>query len=89
MDRFNHAGFTATVEFDTDDQLFVGHLAGVSDIVGFHAETMADFEAAFREAVDDYRASFLPGSLVDSTSPRLGASIDGVAIAFTDGDDHH
>ncbi|HWA22183.1 MAG TPA: type II toxin-antitoxin system HicB family antitoxin [Caulobacterales bacterium] len=47
-------GFTARVEYDADDKLFVGHLAGVNDIVGFHADTVAGLEAAFREAIDDY-----------------------------------
>jgi predicted HicB family RNase H-like nuclease len=29
-------------------------LAGVNDVVGFHADTVENLKAAFREAVDDY-----------------------------------
>ncbi len=29
-------------------------MAGIRDIVGFHGESVADLEAAFHEAVDDY-----------------------------------
>ena len=32
----------------------MGRLIGVEEIVGFHADTVADLRAAFEEAVDDY-----------------------------------
>lgn len=53
----NHKGFHARIEFDAEDELFVGHLAGINDVVGFHAETVADLRAAFEEAVEDYIAT--------------------------------
>jgi predicted HicB family RNase H-like nuclease len=49
-----HNGYCARVEYDPHDRVFVGHLAGINDVIGFHAETVADLEAALREAVDDY-----------------------------------
>ena len=49
-----HKGYFARIEFDADDHVFVGHIAGINDIVGFHADAVADLEAAFHEAVDDY-----------------------------------
>lgn len=49
-----YKGYAATVEFDPDDEIFVGRLAGINDIVGFHADSVADLKAAFHEAVDDY-----------------------------------
>jgi predicted HicB family RNase H-like nuclease len=52
-----YRGYTARVEFDPDDRLFVGHLAGIRDIVGFHGASVDELEAAFHEAVDDYVAS--------------------------------
>ena len=52
-----YKGFSARVEFDPDDQLFIGRLVGTTDVVGFHAETQEGIEAAFREAVDDYLAA--------------------------------
>ncbi len=33
---------------------FIGHIAGIKDVVGFHAETATELKAAFEEAVDDY-----------------------------------
>lgn len=54
MNTLEHAGYRARVELDAEDQIFVGRIEGISDIVGFHAETIEALEAAFREAVEDY-----------------------------------
>jgi predicted HicB family RNase H-like nuclease len=50
----SYKGYTARIEFDDDDGIFFGRIAGIRDGVGFHADTVADLRAAFREAVDDY-----------------------------------
>jgi predicted HicB family RNase H-like nuclease len=49
-------GYQATVEFDADDEVFFGHLAGISDVIGFHGTTVSELKAAFHESVDDYLA---------------------------------
>jgi predicted HicB family RNase H-like nuclease len=49
-----HKGYVARVEFDADDRIFVGRIAGIEDGVGFHADTVDGLLAAFEEAVDDY-----------------------------------
>ncbi|MDE0631119.1 MAG: type II toxin-antitoxin system HicB family antitoxin [Caldilineaceae bacterium] len=46
--------YTACNGYSEDDGCFVGHIAGISDIVGFHGESVAELRAAFEEAVDDY-----------------------------------
>jgi predicted HicB family RNase H-like nuclease len=57
MNTMTHGGYSARVEFDGDDRLFVGHIAGIRDIVGFHGESVSELEAAFGEAVDNYLAA--------------------------------
>lgn len=52
-----YKGYVAPVEFDADDGIFVGRLAGIRDGVGFHGESVAELRAAFEEAVDDYVAT--------------------------------
>ncbi|BBP61003.1 hypothetical protein PHLH4_45930 [Pseudomonas sp. St316] len=37
-----------------EDGLFVGHIAGIKDVVGFHGESVSELRAAFEEAVTDY-----------------------------------
>lgn len=49
-----YKGYKARVEFDAEDGCFIGHIAGIKDVVGFHGETVAEMKAAFAEAVDDY-----------------------------------
>ena len=51
-----YKGYSARIEFDEADRIFVGHLAGIRDIIGFHGSSVDELEAAFHEAVDDYLA---------------------------------
>ncbi len=53
-DILSYNGYNAKIEFDADDRIFFGRLAGINDGIGFHADTVEDLIAAFREAVDDY-----------------------------------
>ena len=50
----SYKGYTARIEYDDEDGIFFGRIAGISDGVGFHAETVEDLRAAFHEAVEDY-----------------------------------
>ena len=54
MNTMTYRGFTARVDFSAEDECFVGRLLGTSDVVGFHAESVAALKAAFIEAVEDY-----------------------------------
>lgn len=54
MNAMRYKGYAARVEFDADDRIFVGHLAGIRDIIGFHGSSVEELETAFHEAVDDY-----------------------------------
>jgi predicted HicB family RNase H-like nuclease len=54
MKALAYKGYAARVEFDPEDALLTGRIAGISDIVGFYADTVPDLIAAFHEAVDDY-----------------------------------
>jgi len=49
-----YKGYSARVEFDPDDLIFFGRIAGIEDGIGFHADTVTGLVAAFEEAVDDY-----------------------------------
>ena len=37
----NYKGYHADFGYSDDDDCFVGHIAGISDVVGFHAESMS------------------------------------------------
>lgn len=54
MNVMNYKGYAARIEYSDEDGCFVGHLAGIRDIVGFHGESVSELKAAFEAAVDDY-----------------------------------
>ncbi len=54
MKGMNYKGYFAKVEFDSEDHVFVGHIIGIRDVVGFHGESVTELETAFHEAVDNY-----------------------------------
>ena len=54
MNILTFRGYSATVEFDSEDMILTGRIAGLNDVIGFHAETPAALVEAFHEAVDDY-----------------------------------
>jgi predicted HicB family RNase H-like nuclease len=49
-----YKGYAARIEYSDEDGCFVGHIAGIRDVIGFHGETVAELRTAFEEAVDDY-----------------------------------
>lgn len=57
MNTMTHKGFAARVEYSEDDGCFIGHIAGIRDVIGFHGESVAELRTAFEEAVDDYLES--------------------------------
>ena len=50
-------GYSARIEYSDEDECFVGHIAGINDIIGFHGESVNELRSAFEEAVDDYLAA--------------------------------
>ncbi len=40
MNTMNHGGYTARIEFDERDNLFVGRILGLRSIISFHGETV-------------------------------------------------
>ena len=46
--------YRAHIAYSEEDGCFVGHIAGITDIIGFHADTEPALQEAFEEAVEDY-----------------------------------
>lgn len=49
--------YTAKIEYDAVDNIFVGRVIGIKDVISFHGESIADLQTAFRESIDDYLAA--------------------------------
>lgn len=52
-----YRGYVASMSFDADDKIIVGRVLDVDDIITFHGESVAEFEASFHAVVDDYIAA--------------------------------
>ncbi|WP_236172555.1 type II toxin-antitoxin system HicB family antitoxin [Pseudomonas sp. YH-1] len=57
MTPMKYQGYAARIEYSDDDGLFIGHVAGIRDVIGFHGESVGELREAFEEAVDDYLAT--------------------------------
>ena len=57
MSTMSYNNYLASIEYSEEDACFIGKIAGIQDVVGFHAESVAELRAAFHEAVDDYVAT--------------------------------
>lgn len=49
-----HKGYTAQIEYSPDDGCLVGRIAGIRDIISFHADSVQEIRQMFIESVDEY-----------------------------------
>ena len=54
MITMTHGGYTARIEFDERDNLFVGRILGLRSIISCHGETVTQLRREFASAVKDY-----------------------------------
>ncbi|MNN07523.1 HicB family protein [compost metagenome] len=51
-----YKGYAARIEYDERDDIFVGRVLGIRDIISFHASSVPELHEAFRHALEDYLA---------------------------------
>ena len=54
MNEMTYKGYTARIEYSHEDNCLVGRLAGIRDLISFHADNVADLRKKFEISVDDY-----------------------------------
>jgi predicted HicB family RNase H-like nuclease len=89
MNTMTYKGYAARIEYSDEDQCFIGHIAGINDVVGVRGESVAELRTAFEEAVEDYlltceklnRAPQKPysGKLMLRVSPEIHAAVAATA----------
>jgi predicted HicB family RNase H-like nuclease len=87
----SYKGYVGVVRYDPEDEILVGRIGGINDVVGFHAPDAQGVKAAFREAVDDYIATCkavgkkpekaYSGQLMLRIDPQVHASAAAAALA--------
>ncbi len=54
MNTMTHKGYTAKIEFDERDNIFVGRIMGLRAVISFHGETVAELRTEFETAVEEF-----------------------------------
>ncbi len=54
MNTLTCQGYTARIDFDDRDNIFVGRILGMRDIISFHGETVSELKNEFERTVQDY-----------------------------------
>jgi predicted HicB family RNase H-like nuclease len=54
LNTMQYRGYTATIDYDGDDRLFVGDVMDLADTISFTGRTVEELEAGFATAVDAY-----------------------------------
>ncbi len=54
MNTMTYRGYTATVEYDGDDEILVGRVLGIRDIIDCEGESVVELEKDFHAAIDSY-----------------------------------
>ena len=47
-------GYHAKIEFDQEDQIFVGHVLGINDSINFHGQSVQELTTEFHNSVNNY-----------------------------------
>lgn len=54
MNSMNHKGYTAKIEFDERDNIFVGRVLGLRATISFHGETVVELRSEFETAIEEF-----------------------------------
>lgn len=54
MNIMSYKNYTARIEFDGRDNIFVGRVLGLDSVVSFHGESVTELREKFEAAIDDF-----------------------------------
>jgi predicted HicB family RNase H-like nuclease len=57
MNTMTFKGYAAHIRYSDEDACLIGHIAGIADVIGFHADNVSELRRAFETAVEDYLAT--------------------------------
>ena len=49
-----YKGYRAMVEYDAEDDIFVGEVFGIADSLNFHGTSVAELKEMFKQSIDNY-----------------------------------
>ena len=54
MGALTYKGYTARIEYDDEEEAFLGHVVNISDVVTFYGESVKDLHREMKTSVDEY-----------------------------------
>ena len=49
-----YKGYHASIEFDSEDNIFIGEVFGIADSLNFHGSTVSELKEMFEQCIDNY-----------------------------------
>lgn len=49
-----YKGYHATIEYDADDEIFVGKVFGITDSLNFHGTSIDELKKMFEQSIENY-----------------------------------
>lgn len=49
-----YKGYHATIEYDADDEIFVGKVFGIADSLNFHGTSIDELKKMFEQSIENY-----------------------------------
>lgn len=49
-----YKGYHAQIEYDNEDEIFVGKVFGITDSLNFHGTSVSELEEMFHQSIDNY-----------------------------------
>ena len=56
MALMEYNGYHAQIEFNSEDQIFVGSVIGINDSLNFHGSSVNELKDHFKQSIDNYLA---------------------------------
>jgi predicted HicB family RNase H-like nuclease len=56
MNTIQYKGYEASVVYESGDDLLVGCILHIQDMISFHGISIAEIKVSFQESIDDYLA---------------------------------
>lgn len=70
MDVMAYKGYTGSIEFSAEDNVYFGKIIGICSLISYEGETAKELLEDFHGAVDDYLALCKENGIVPETAYR-------------------
>ncbi len=72
----SYKGYSAEIQFSSEDECLIGHILNINDIVGFHGNSVDEIKNAFAEAVDFY----IKTNIDENADENVDENIDEITL---------